>query len=151
MAKLKFFLKGKGNPATIYLRFSNGRKFDLKKSTSLLIDPVYWNNNKGTIKQISKFKEKKNFQNKLTGLQAHILNTFNNDFAEGTIINTYWLEDAINKYFNQTSKTDLNYLSDFTEYVINSLSNKVLTNGKTGVTDNTKKRYRTIANKILEY
>lgn len=151
MAKLKYFLKGKGNPATIYLRFSNGRKFDLKKSTSLLIDPVYWNNNKGTIKQISKFKDKKNFQNKLTGLQANILNTFNNDYSNGVVINANWLESVINDFFNQSNKTDLNYLSDFAEYVIQSLSNKVLANGKTGVTENTKKRYRTIANKILEY
>jgi hypothetical protein len=39
MAKLKYFTKGNGNPATIFLRFGSGRKFDLKKSTSLLINP----------------------------------------------------------------------------------------------------------------
>jgi len=41
MAKLKYFTKGNGNPATIFLRFGSGRKFDLKKSTSLLINPAW--------------------------------------------------------------------------------------------------------------
>lgn len=151
MAKLKYFLKGKGNPATIYLRFSNGRKFDLKKSTSLLINPAFWSNTKGGVKQISKFTGKKNLQNDLTGLQAYILKTYNEDYSQGSVINANWLAEAINKYFNQSNVSDLNYLSDFAEFIIENLPTKVLANGRTGVTANTLKRYRTIANKITAY
>tara|TARA_R100000935_G_C2838463_1_gene169587 strand:- start:3175 stop:4482 length:1308 start_codon:yes stop_codon:yes gene_type:complete len=151
MAKLKYFTKGKGNPATLFLRFYNGRKFDLKKSTSLVIDSEYWNNNKGEVKAIAKFTEKQNLKNKLNGLRTHVLNSYNTDYSNGAVINAHWLEAVINSFFNQNKKTDLNYLLDFTQFVIDNLPTKVRVNGKTGVTINTIKRHQTIKNKIAEF
>ena len=151
MANLKFFVTGKTDPATIHVRFYNGRKFDLKKSTSLLIDPGYWNNKRGDVRQVAEFKEKKNLQNKLIELKAHVKRKFNNDFANGLEINSYWLENTLNKFFNQNETNDLNYLSDFLKFLIKNLPNKVFANGKTGAAKNTIKRYNTLANKILEY
>jgi integrase len=151
MATLKYFTKGSQNPTTIYLRFTHGRKIDIKRSTSLLINPKYWNNTKGTVKQISEFTDKLNLQNDLNGLKTTILNNFNSSYANGGIINSEWLNKTIKGFFNQDSKTDLNYFLDYAKYYKDNLKTKVLTSGKTGVTENTFKRYNTIINKMTGF
>jgi integrase len=151
MASLKYFTKGTQNPTTIYLRFTQGRKIDLKRSTSLLINPKYWNNKKGTVKQISEFQDKKNLQNDLNGLETVILNSFNDHYTNGGIINPEWLNKTIKQYFQQDSKTDLNYILDYSKYYKGNLTSKVLNTGVTGVTANTLKRYETIINKVTAF
>jgi hypothetical protein len=39
MPTVKFILKGKKNPSSIYLRFRHGRDYDITKTTSSLIIP----------------------------------------------------------------------------------------------------------------
>ena len=151
MASLKFFTKGTQNPTTIYLRFTQGRKIDIKRSTSLLINPKYWNTKKGSVKQISEFSDKLNLQNDLNALKTTILNSFNTSYSNGGIINSEWLNQTIKKYFDQYSETDLNYFLDYSKYYKDNLSTKVLVSGKTGVTENTLKRYNTIINKMTSF
>lgn len=150
MATVKYLLKGSNNPSTIYVRFRHGRKHDITKSTSLLINPRYWSD-KGKVKQISAFKDKLNLQNELNSLNAHILNTFNDTYSKGGLITSEWLSSTIKTFFNQDSKTDLNYFLDYTEFYKENLNNRVLKNGQTGVTENTLKRYNTIINKFTQF
>lgn len=151
MATIKFFTKGTQNPATIYLRFSHGRKFDLKKSTTLLIERKNWNNKKGCVKQVSDFTDKRNLQNELNSLKTYILNTYNNTYATGTVINRQWLTNIIDQYFNQDTNKDFNYFDDYAEYFLSNLDNKVLPSGKTGVGIATKKKYKTVINKLKSF
>ena len=151
MASLKYFTKGNQDPTTIYLRFTHGRKIDLKRSTSLLINPKFWNSKKGSVKQIAEFTDKLNLQNDLNDLKTTILNSFNTKYANGGIINSEWLNHTIKGYFNQDSKTDLNYFLDYAKYYKENLKSKVLKSGKTGVTENTFKRYNTIINKMTGF
>lgn len=151
MASLKYFIKGTGNPTTIYLRFTHGRKFDFKRSTSLLINPKYWNVKKGTVKQVAEFKDKKNLQNDLNDLNNHILNSFNDDYASGKIINSDWLNTSIDSFFNQLADTDYNYFVDYANFFKENLRSKVQRNGNTGVTNSTILRYDTIINKVLSF
>lgn len=151
MATVKFLLKGDNVPSTIYIRFRHGRKYDFIKSTSLLVNPQYWNTSKGTVKQIASFADKKNLQNELNGLQAVILNSFNDNYANGGIIDTNWLDQTIKQYFKQDSKDDLNYILDYSKYYKENLTTKVLSSGSIGVTSNTLKRYVTIINKLKAF
>ncbi|MCK7589271.1 site-specific integrase [Subsaxibacter sp. CAU 1640] len=151
MASLKYFIKGNQNPTTIYLRFTQGRKIDLKRSTSLLINPKYWNATKGAVKQISEYADKKNLQNDLNGLKTAILNSFNEHYSKGGIINAEWLNQTVKQYFQQDGKTDLNYFLDYSQYYKDNLTSKVQSTGKTGVTSNTLKRYNTIINKVTAF
>ena len=109
MASIRFILKGNSNPSTIYVRFKHGRKHDFTKTTSLIVNPKYWNSSKGIIKQISEFEDKVNLQNKLNSLYSLILNRFNDSYASGIIINSDWLETLIKNYFEQNDETDFNY------------------------------------------
>lgn len=148
MASVKYFTKGDQTPTTIYIRFLHGRKIDIKRSTSLVIEKRYWNNKTGTVKQISSFNEKKTLQNTLNSLKSEILNKFNDHYTKGIIINGDWLTGIIKKHFDQDNKTDLNYFLDYAKYFKENLNNKVQQTGATGVTENTLKRYNTIINKF---
>ncbi|WP_147677272.1 tyrosine-type recombinase/integrase [Algibacter pacificus] len=151
MATLRFLLKGNNNPSTIYARFRHGRNIDFIKSTTLVINPKYWNKPKGTVKQVAEFVDKKNLQNDLNALRTTILNSFNDHYSNGGIINSDWFSQTIKQHFNQDSKTDLNYLLDYAKYYKENLNSKVLVSGKTGVTANTLNRYKTIINKVKAF
>lgn len=151
MATVKFLLKGNNNPSTIFIRFRGGRKYDFTKSTSLLINPKYWNTSKGSVKQISEFSDKLNLQNDLNNLNTIILNSFNDHYSNGGIINSQWLNDTIKQYFQQDNNNDLNLLLDYSKHYKENLKSKVLNTGIIGVTSNTLKRYETIINKVTAF
>jgi integrase len=151
MANVKFFIKGKSASSSIYLRFYHGKQYDIKKSTSLLIDSSFWNTEKGTIRQIAKNTEKRNLQNKLNGLKEFVLNHFNNTYFNGGVISSDWLSDAVKTFLNQNTNVDYKFFTDYAEYFYENLDNKILKSGKTGVAKNTKKRFRSIINKIKEF
>jgi integrase len=148
MAWIKYFIKGSQNPSTIYLRFAHGRKVDLKRSTSLLINPDYWSNAKGSVKSVAAFEDKINLQNKLNDLTKHILNAFNDSYANGVLIDGNWLNNSISEHFKQDKGTQLNFIVEYAEYFHKNLSTKIQANGRTGATLSTKKKYRTIINKL---
>ena len=151
MATLKYFIKGTANPATIYFRFLHGRKIDFKKSTTLLIDPKFWNNKKGEIRQIAENEDKKNLQNKLNNLKSQILNKFNDDYSTGVNINPDWIGSTIDNIFNQHEEIDFNYFTDYAEYFYENLNSKVQKSGKTGVSLSTIKKYKTVIVKIKDF
>ena len=149
MPSLKYFIKGESNPTTIYMRFVHGRKYDFKKSTSLLVNPKYWNNEKGKVKHLSEFTDKLNLQNSLDGLRSEILGGFNTSYANGGIIDSDWLSTTIYAFFDQNTNMDLNYLTDYTNHFIDRLPYRIQKNGSTGVSIATAKQYQTTLNKIL--
>lgn len=151
MANIKYFIKGKKDIQTINLRFYNGRKFDLKKSTGLFIKPEYWNNTKGQVKQIAKFENKTNLKNELAKLRAFIIEKYNNDFGDGVSIDSRWLSKQIDLFNDQFNENEIITFIDFANHFIKNLPNKVLNNGKTGVSKSTSGRYETTKRKIIEY
>jgi len=40
--KIQFYIQTENNPAPVYVRFNDGRKFDLRTKTDLVIDPKNW-------------------------------------------------------------------------------------------------------------
>ncbi|QKJ62305.1 phage integrase SAM-like domain-containing protein [Flavobacterium sp. M31R6] len=151
MASFKFFTKGNGNLSTIYVRFYHGRKIDITKSTSLLINPKFWNNTKGVVKQISEFSDKINFQKKLSDLENAIIDNFNNDYANGIIINAEWLEVQLNKHLNRKEITDLNYFINYAENYLKKLPSTKRHDGKMGVTKATITKIKTVIKKVTDY
>ena len=151
MASFKFFIKSDKNPSVIYARFYHGRKIDITKSTSLLINPKFWNNAKGMVKQITEFDEKINFQKKLTDLKSDIVSDFNIDFANGIIINAEWLEKQINKNLNRKIETDLNYFINYAENYLLKLPTTKRYDGKMGVTKATLTKIKTVITKVTNY
>lgn len=151
MASFKFFIKSENNPSVIYARFYHGRKIDFTKSTSLLINPKFWNNTKGIVKQITEFEDKINFQKKLNDLKNDIITDFNTDFANGIVINAEWLETQINKKLNRKTETDLNYFINYAENYLEKLPSTKRYDGKMGVTKATLTKIKTVITKVSNY
>ncbi|MDC6355556.1 MULTISPECIES: tyrosine-type recombinase/integrase [unclassified Robiginitalea] len=123
----------------------------MKKSTSLLINPKYWNQDKGQVRQLAEFRDKLNLQNSLNDLRAHVLKSFNDSYSKGELIGSDWLESSIRKFFNQEDESDLQYLRDYGRYFISNLPNKIQKNGRTGVSIATIKKYKSTLNKVIEF
>ena len=122
-----------------------------KSQHFLLVNPKYWNNDKGKAKHLAEFADKINLQNSLDSLRSTILGSFNTSYANGLTINSDWLGTAIDAYFDQNTDTDLNNLTEYGKHFLENLPNKVLKNGKTGVSPNSIKKYRSALAKVKEF
>ncbi len=142
MATVRFFTKSKSKTSVINVRFKRGAKFDISRTTSLSIDPKYWNNTKGTVRPSAEFKGKQQLQKDLHGLQGEISSRYNEDYANGVLINAEWLNRVILGFFDQDKDLQTEFLTDYAEYHLKHLPNKVLKNGQTGVKPTTFKKYQ---------
>ena len=151
MATVKFFLKGKTDPATIYLRFVAGRKIDFKHTTYKPINPKFWNNKTGAIKRTATFKDKLNLENKLTDLKSEVLKCYRSDFEQGLLIDAEWLKNVVIRFYKQDQHLRTDYLTDFATYHLANLPNKIQKDGTTGVTRPTIQKYETNLKKLKAF
>jgi integrase len=117
MATIKYLVRGTSNNSPIYVRFSNGRGFRLISKTDFLINPEFWDNEKGEPKQKAKNLNKLNEGIELGKLSTAILEQFSKDNGTGIEINKDWLDVVIAKFKNPLLGQKTEYLSDLlTEY-----------------------------------
>ena len=100
MATVYYFLKGQNELTNVYVRFRDGRRTDIKIPTSYVIEPKFWSESKGMVKQTSDNKEKINLSKKLDKLKEKIFDCFNLDKGCGVEINKEWLQAVLEKYKN---------------------------------------------------
>jgi len=132
MAKTKFFIRtsAKTKEANIRVRFYQGRLFDLTANTSKQINPDYWNNGNGNVRQRAEFKESDSLQEELDDLQSTILKEYNST-PDKIKINKEWLVSTIDKHFNPEKYLQNNTtLFGFIQNFINNSETRV--NPKTG-------------------
>ncbi len=131
MATLNYFIKGKSNPKTIFLRLRQGRTFDFTKSTGYLIDSENWNSNKKFIKTPITDAPLKKLDRNLRELKNYITNEFSTSQLHH--INIEWLQHQIALFKGEVSTN-----SDKSDYVIDHVQNIINTahtrpNGKGGL------------------
>jgi hypothetical protein len=152
MAKVKFLVQSKSENSQIYIRVSISQFVSIKKKTGFTINAKDWSPTTDRPKQ-------NNPQNKITHANLNKLETFifdelNKDLANGSLIDTYWLETKINDCFSRVVKTDVGLLVNHIQNIIdNANTRKVKTNGgsKIGLSTSTIKNYTLFKNIILEY
>jgi integrase len=130
MATIKYLIKGKNNLSTIYVRLKDGRKTDLTVSTGYTIEPKYWSESTGKVKQVASNTEKVNISNDLQNLERKISDSLNNDKGTGIEINRAWLEGVIKKYKNPLLEQKTEFLIDRIREYQTELKNRI--NKKTG-------------------
>jgi hypothetical protein len=135
MASIKLYTKGK--TPTIYLRFTNGKMFDLSASTNLYILPQYWDKKNQKIKNVLDVPNRDEINGKLLGLKLHILNQYNIDYTNGGIIDKQWLNKAVSDYFNRPARENTSHLIYLSEYASYWLKN-------------TAPNYKVSANKLMD-
>jgi len=154
MASVKYFMKK--NPR-IYIRFSNGKMFDITSSTNINIDPKHWDKKNQKIKNVIAIPNRELINEKLALLKLGIINQFNNAYISGDIIDKSWLDKTINDFFNRPEKDGndgkhLIYLSDFAQWWLDEKAShyKVLSANKY-MDNEDQKRYLQVLINILEF
>lgn len=102
MAKIKFLLQSKNNPANIYARLSVSGKESFKRKTGFSIDPAEWKNSFPTQKSINS----KNVANNLRRLESYIYESLNSSVGKDTNISGDWLQRVINEFNNVETETE---------------------------------------------
>jgi site-specific recombinase XerD len=134
--KVKFFIKtikqGKNRinneEVNIRIRFSNGRSFDLTALSGKQINPDFWNNEKGVVRQRAAFTNSDDFQDSLDKLKNHLLKQFD-DTPNKSIIDSSWLTQAIDKFHNpekyvQSNETLFTFIQRFIDNADKRLNKK---------------------------
>lgn len=151
MPSIKFFISGKSENSTIYVRFVHGRKYDFKRATHLSTNHNHWNPDREEVRKIATATNRDEINQYLIGLKGHLINKFTTDYAKGVTISSFWLASQIRAFSNQREDTDLNNLDNYCQYFISNLStkkNKSKGEVTIGVSDSTIKKYKNIVRKL---
>ncbi|SED59808.1 Phage integrase family protein [Tenacibaculum sp. MAR_2010_89] len=151
MASVKFFIKGKSNPTTIYVRLSASNRILLRKSTSLLINPDFFNRKKGVVKLIKANEGLINLNNDLEALKIKIITSYNKEISKGVNINSLWLTSIIDVHFDRVKESKLDFIINYADDFIKRLPTKTNPKGGVGVSIATIKKYKTIRRKLRKY
>lgn len=148
MATINFFLKGKIDPSTIFVRYRDGRKVDLTASTSIFVKKKYWGKN--GLRRVAQFDGKINIQNELIRLEHLIENKRNESITNQVEIDSNWLKKIILIWQGKYTVEEHDLFIKIANSYCNFLPSKVK-NGKTGVSVGTIKNYKTTISRIVKY
>jgi len=109
MATVNFSLQTNTSPSKIYIRFKDGRKFDIQTTTNYVIDPSDWSQAKQKPKNL-KSESFKNLDTDLQNLKTNLLKHFNSSTDP---VNLNWLKNFINPALKTEIPLDLVSYFDF--------------------------------------
>lgn len=92
MAKVKFSIRGKQNPASIYVRLRAGRNIDVKCKTRFVVDPKRWSIAKGVVKNPND-ADLKVLNEDLLDLERDIIKLYNS--TDPNDIDAQWLNNFL--------------------------------------------------------
>lgn len=132
MATIQFMLRSKASKKVpIFVRFVNGRKTDLERSTGFLIDSKDWNTPKkeDPVKKTDNLPKQNNAENKLIfknlkKLESFIFDNLNKDLGAGKPIGKLWLETQIKECFNRIEKNDTELITNYLQDIIDNASTR---------------------------
>lgn len=151
MATIKYLIKGKSEFTAIYVRLKDGRNTDLTASTGYTIEPKYWSDATGKVKQTASNKEKVNLAYNLEQLQRKIIDSLNADKGKGIELNKEWLKDVIARYKNPQLENSTSLLIDFIRAYQSYLKTK--TNKSTGriTSESTLRNFNTTITRLEKF
>ncbi len=158
MATVKYIIRGKEDPVTIYIRFIHGRKHDYIKSTGKIVNLsnciISGSGKKSSVLEGVRrnSSEMKNLNRKLRDLKNHIIDRY--DEAAPGEISSEWLLKQI-EIFNgtlvveETAKSDL--LIDAIQNVIDTAGLRENSRGGLGLSKNRIDNYKNLLKIIQKY
>jgi len=158
MATVKFIIRGKEDPVTIYIRFIHGRKHDYIKSTGKIVNLsnciLSGNGTKSPILEGVKRNspEMKNLNRKLRDLKNQIIDRY--DETESGDISSKWLQKQIDIFngsldLEENKKSDL--LLDAVQHIIDSAGLRENSQGGLGLSKNRINCYQNLHKIIKTY
>jgi hypothetical protein len=142
MAKINFIVKSKqeGQPATVYLRYSDKRGIDFVTATREKLFPEYWSSTTQEFKQGISYtdlfteKQRVEIEDRFTEIRAFVNKEY--FLLKGTPATTIWLKAVLNKFYNKGTLGSETLNQYIRRFVDEATSGKRLANA-----GNTKKRY----------
>lgn len=158
MATVKYIIRGKEDPVTIYLRFIHGRKHDYTKSSGKIVNLsnciLSGSGKKSPILEGVKRNspEMKNLNRRLRDLKNQIIDRY--DETDPGEINGEWLQNQINIFNGKSipgeeTKSDL--LVDAIQFVIDSAGLRENSKGGLGLSKNRIDSYYNLLKIIKKY
>lgn len=153
MASVKYFMK---KTPSVYIRFTNGRMFDISSSTHIMVEPKHWDKKHQKIKNVLAVTNKDKINEKLALLKLFVVNNFNNAYMEGDTIDKAWLDDTVRTFFKRPEKEGdsgkhMIYLSDFARWWLDEKADKYKVNANKYMDEATKKQYEQVLENIIEF
>ncbi len=149
MATIKCLIQSKNPNSNIYVRLSIDRDNVFKRKTGFVVNPDNWSASKGQPKLNDESLKK--LKTDLDDLCTKLEQKYNLATSLGSEINGNWLQDTIDDILNKKKRTDLDRLTNYFQYYIDCLPNKVDTKGRRGVSKTTVTKYSTILTKIKDF
>ena len=142
MARIKVLLKSKNNPASIYIRLSDGREIDVMAKTRFSINPAVWS----SIKQEPKDLKDIHFANinsELVTLKSELLKYYNISNNK-LLINTQWLKDFLNPAIQIIEETKIpTTLVEYIDFYIDYRKHEIR--------ETSRKKYNVIKQKMKRF
>jgi integrase len=151
MASIKFLIKGKKNPASVYVRLRNGRQTDLTIATGFLIDPKHWSDVKGEVKQNSLYDDKLIFNTNLRELKDDIIKQINNAVSSEVEISKEWLETAVSNYNNPVSEEKTETIVQLIKEYQNELKNKINPKTNKQISESSIRGYNQVISRVESF
>lgn len=136
MAKINFYIRSKqeGQPATVYLRFTDTRETDIWTPTPEKLFPEYWSNKTQSFKQRIRFNEtfteevKNDIEGRFSKLKDYITTEMLN--LKGNPVTKNWLINVINKCYDLKTPGDENLNQFISRFIEEATNGKRLYKGK---------------------
>ncbi|PQJ79552.1 tyrosine-type recombinase/integrase [Polaribacter porphyrae] len=153
MASIKFNIISRKNPSNLNIRFYHGKNIDCNAKSNILIDPKIWSNKMQNLKSLTDNESKKFYRTKINALKLEIIKKFTEDYSNGKLINSKWLNILIEDFYKRpTDENDYKiFLIPFITKYIDESENRI--NLKTGkkISFRTIQKYKTTLNQIKDF
>lgn len=154
MASVTFLHQAKTEEAQIYCRLSISREKVFKRKTGLTCNPSELNTINDSKRALRDAKLKQ-LQDSLNGLRSFVFDKLNAAQVVGNVIDSSWLTAIIEEYFDrpgdEENKSESDLLLDYCEKFHSTLDSRNGSNNKSGLSESTKKKYRSTIGKLQEF
>jgi integrase len=135
----------------IYFRLSIDRKNVFRRKSGFFCEPNDWSNDKKAPKQNN--ANLKKLETDLSKSKTTILENYNIAVSKNIDITAEWLQMQIDKIHDKTPKNeiDLNILTNYFDYYIENIPNRVNQNGTKGTSKRTTQKYSYVKNVLLAF
>ena len=158
MATIKYIIKSKSNPATIYCRFINGRAIDYSISLDLFVNPKHWDSKNQKIRNVIEVRNRDKVNRQLGRLKIEIIDKFNIDFTTGDIIDKTWLTKSVAEFFkrpedeiNKVNKAHTIYYTDFAMWWLDNKAKYWLTSNSSYMNDRENAKYKAFIGMVKDF
>jgi len=147
---IRYKIRGTNEVGKVYVRICSS-DLDISSPINLFVNKKDWDSRKGVAAD-------ENLNLNLQKLKMFILDSFNQDYSDGKIIDGFWLKNIIKNYFNRdvnekklsNSKARV-YLSDFCDFWLETESGSWKVSAKKIMGDTLKKQYISFVETLKRY